>query len=67
MEMTIRLAFWEAAPIIVYLLGLLIVGFRESNRIDNETEFILGGRTLTLPAFVATLVTTWYGGDTRGW
>ena len=25
-------------------------------------EYLLAGRTLTLPAFVATLVTTWYGG-----
>ena len=29
----------------------------------NETEdFLLAGRTLTLPMFVATLVSTWYGG-----
>lgn len=28
----------------------------------SETEFLLAGRRMTLPAFVATLVTTWYGG-----
>lgn len=28
---------------------------------ENEEKYILAGRTLTLPLFVATLVSTWYG------
>ncbi len=47
--------------ILVYLSGLLYLGFRK--RADNDpASFLFAGRKLTLPAFIATLVTTWYGG-----
>ncbi|MEW5924353.1 MAG: sodium:solute symporter family protein [Candidatus Zixiibacteriota bacterium] len=49
--------------IIAYLVALVIIGFtRRSGREESAAGFILGGRMLTLPAFVATLVSTWYGG-----
>ena len=49
--------------IIVYLVILLILGFwRRISPSGNSAELILGGRLLTLPAFVASLVSTWYGG-----
>jgi len=42
---------------------LIVIGItRKAGRWDSATAFILGGRTLTLPAFVATLVSSWYGG-----
>ncbi|MBN1449112.1 MAG: sodium:solute symporter family protein [Bacteroidetes bacterium] len=46
-----------------YLLFLLFLGFRGSalSR-GTQEEYILGGRMLTLPGFVAALVSTWYGG-----
>ncbi len=62
MEHSISLSPWEVTPIVMYLLGLLWLGFREKKGFTSETDFILGGRNLTLPAFIATLVTTWYGG-----
>ncbi|HEX9750460.1 MAG TPA: sodium:solute symporter family protein [candidate division Zixibacteria bacterium] len=41
------------------------IGFRRSRR-DRSTpdaaDYLIGGRRLTLPAFVASLVSTWYGG-----
>lgn len=47
----------------VYLCGLLTVGlFRRARRDSDAVSFIIGGRVLTLPAFVASLVSTWYGG-----
>lgn len=49
------------AIIIIYLVGILIAGFWKRSDPDTET-FLFAGRKLTLPAFVATLVTTWYGG-----
>lgn len=52
----------EILPITLYLLFLLIIGFRSRHSHRDEADFIVGGRQLTLPAFVATLVTTWYGG-----
>jgi solute:Na+ symporter, SSS family len=47
----------------VYLGFLLYLGFRGSslNRATSE-QFLLGGRLLSLPGFVAALVATWYGG-----
>ncbi|MEW5796778.1 MAG: sodium:solute symporter family protein [Candidatus Zixiibacteriota bacterium] len=49
--------------IILYLVAQMGVGFYRRLRTDSPTaEVILGGRMLTLPAFVASLVSTWYGG-----
>ncbi len=49
--------------IIIYLLILIFIGIsRRSGRSESAASFILGGRLLTLPAFIATLVSTWYGG-----
>jgi len=48
---------------IVYVLFLLYAIFRIFRRPSRSTaDYIVAGRRLTLPAFVATLVTTWYGG-----
>ncbi len=44
----------------IYVLVLL--GLSRSRRSAPGLEFLLAGRRLTLPAFIATLVTTWYGG-----
>lgn len=49
--------------IILYLGILLLVGFKKRlSKNSSATELIVGGRMLTLPAFVASLVSTWYGG-----
>lgn len=48
--------------IALYFLALVVVSFYRIGRSDTEESFLLSGRTLTLPAFVATLVSTWYGG-----
>jgi SSS family solute:Na+ symporter len=44
----------------LYAAALLVLAWRSRTR--GELEFLLAGRRLTLPAFVATLVSTWYGG-----
>ena len=49
--------------IILYLLLLLVLGLIKRLKKDaSAADLILGGRMLTLPAFVASLVSTWYGG-----
>lgn len=49
--------------VIAYLGGLLLLGFlRRAGRETSAVDYIIGGRQLTVPAFVATLVSTWYGG-----
>lgn len=47
----------------VYTLFLLYVLWRLFRpRAEGEGEYLLAGRSLTLPAFVATTVSSWYGG-----
>jgi len=50
-------------PLIVisFFIIIIIVGF-SSNKNQSTTDYIFSGRKLTVPALVATLVTTWYGG-----
>ncbi|MDZ7344628.1 MAG: sodium:solute symporter family protein, partial [candidate division KSB1 bacterium] len=47
----------------LYLAGLFVLGFIRSRRAgDSVEEYLVAGRRLSLPAFVVTLVSTWYGG-----
>jgi len=45
----------------IYFLSILLVGITAKSPSSN-TGYIYAGRKLTTPAFVATLVSTWYGG-----
>jgi len=45
-----------------YFAFLAAVGFGFRRAGSSAAEYLLAGRRVTLPAFVATLVTTWYGG-----
>ncbi len=46
-----------------YLFGILLFSlWRSQPQTDSSVDYMLGGRKLTLPAFVATLVCNWYGG-----
>lgn len=57
------MSYIDYAIIILYLLVLLAFGFiRRLKKNSSASELIVGGRMLTLPAFVASLVSTWYGG-----
>lgn len=47
----------------VYALFLMWIALRLFRRpVQDEAEYLVAGRRLTLPGFVASLVTTWYGG-----
>jgi len=59
--MEIHLTPFDRLIVIGYFLILLIIGFRSRTKSGME-EFFLAGRSLTIPAFVATLVSSWYGG-----
>lgn len=49
--------------IILYFGLVLFIGtFKSWKTIKDPTHYLLAGRKLTLPAFVATLVASWYGG-----
>jgi SSS family solute:Na+ symporter len=49
-----------AAALAVYGVALLLLARRSRTR--TALDYLLDGRRLTTPAFVATLVATWYGG-----
>ncbi|MCD6248765.1 MAG: sodium:solute symporter family protein [candidate division Zixibacteria bacterium] len=54
---------FDYSLIVFYLVAVLVLGFvKRLKRDSSASEMILGGRMLTLPAFVASLVSTWYGG-----
>ena len=51
------------ALVAIYVLFLLYVVLRLVRRpVQSEADYLVAGRRLTLPAFVASLVCTWYGG-----
>jgi SSS family solute:Na+ symporter len=58
-----KLATSDIVVIIVYFLVILFVGFKAKQQKEtaSKTQFILIGRKLTIPFFVASLVATWYG------
>lgn len=60
---TVHLHAVDSLLIILYLFAVLFIGYRAAaRRKGGVDDFLLAGRTLTLPMFVATLVSTWYGG-----
>ncbi|GAB4171629.1 MAG: sodium:solute symporter family protein [Calditrichia bacterium] len=58
---SINFTWWDWIPLTGYLGLLLVIGFKTVSGYGKD-DFILSGRALTLPGFVATLVSTWYGG-----
>jgi len=50
------------APILVAVYAAALLALSAGRRGGGGVDYLLAGRRLTLPAFVATLVTTWYGG-----
>ncbi|MCS7083131.1 MAG: sodium:solute symporter family protein [Bacteroidetes bacterium] len=61
--MPFRLHLIDWALVGAYALWVLYRGFwRARARSQAAEDFLLAGRALTAPAFVATLVSTWYGG-----
>ena len=46
---------------LIYLFTILGVGLLSKKSL-NEDDYLFASRKLTLPAFIATFVTTWYGG-----
>ncbi len=54
---------YDLTVILLYLGLLIYVGIAQAKKSkETSDDFILAGRKLSLPAFVATLVATWYGG-----
>ncbi len=48
--------------ILAYFAAVLVIGFKTKIPNNSVKEYLVAGRALTLPAFVATLVSSFYGG-----
>lgn len=55
---------WDIGVIVLYAAGVLSIGWYATRRGQGRSavEYLLAGRSLTVPVFVMTLVSTWYGG-----
>jgi SSS family solute:Na+ symporter len=57
------LSWIDRGILLAYLAGTLYLGLRRPRLSkDDASAYLLAGRGLTLPAFVATTVSSWYGG-----
>jgi len=59
-ELSFTLLDWGI--IFFYFCFLVYLSWKREGEDKDEEAFLLSGRKMTLPAFVATLVSTWYGG-----
>ena len=59
---TISLTLIDYLIILAYFIAVLIIGFKSKSSENSVSDYLIAGRTLTLPAFVATLVSSFYGG-----
>ncbi len=59
---SINLEIGDYIVIIAYFLVCIFLGTTTKKSDDNLTDYLIAGRAITLPAFVATLVSTFYGG-----
>ena len=62
-DLTVSLHPVDYGLVVFYIVLLIIIGFRFArSKLTDTDDYLLAGRTLTLPGFIATLVSTWYGG-----
>jgi SSS family solute:Na+ symporter len=59
---TVNLGPIDLAVVIAFVVAILALGFSAKLRDSGMVQYLVAGRTLSVPAFVATLVSTWYGG-----
>lgn len=61
-RLKITLDISDIIIIAAFFLVTSLTGIRTKNRDNSELDYLVAGRMVTLPAFVATLVSTFYGG-----
>lgn len=60
--MTLTLSALDLGLVAIFIAAILGLGFSARLREMTAFQLLTAGRSLTLPAFVVTLVCTWYGG-----
>jgi len=58
----IQFSIYDYIIFLLYALGVLYIGFGTKAADKSNLDYLVAGRRITLPAFVATLVSTFYGG-----
>jgi len=58
----INFGIWDYGLMGLYFAGVLWIGFRTKINDKSHIDYLVAGRNITLPAFVATLVSSFYGG-----
>jgi solute:Na+ symporter, SSS family len=58
----ISFSIYDYILIVLYFLGVIYIGYRTKKSDKNNFDYLVAGRSITLPAFVATLVSSFYGG-----
>ncbi|MCU0373644.1 MAG: sodium:solute symporter family protein, partial [Ignavibacteria bacterium] len=58
----INFSIYDYLIIVIYFAAALFIGFRAGKKDSDTADYLVMGRKLTLPAFVATLVSSFYGG-----
>lgn len=53
----------DVAIVVVYLVGMMTVGYLVAGRIRVFTDFFVAGRALTTPILICSLVSSYYGLD----
>jgi len=56
-----NLATTDYIILAIYIILLFVLGINFTRKKENGDNYLLSGRKLSLPAFVMSLVTTWYG------
>lgn len=60
--MTSEFSLLDWTFVALYFIFLIWLSWKKGWQAESEEDFLLSGRKVTLPAFIATLVSTWYGG-----
>ncbi len=56
-----RMVFFLGTGIIIYVIGMLLIGFWASKKVSGMNDFLVAGRRLPLWMATATLLATWFG------
>jgi len=56
--------FWETFFVIIYFVGMIVIGIILARRVKSSKDYLAGGRNLPLWLVTATLFATWWGGGT---
>ena len=64
MEGAYQYGTWVFVGIVIYMIGMLYIGYWASKRVRTTPDFIVAGRRLGLGLATATLFATWFGAGT---